>query len=216
MKPLFACCLFLLFPLLIAVGCAGPGASNAPPPPSIAKPIHVASADLAVTLTRVMGAGDKGSLVGDPGWHEYILDIENRGTGLLAINTVKLLSPNGRYVESATTYGQIIEPPDLGTELAGDVAERAAGMAAGQFIPYGGKIFSILSGAASATSASGKARAKRDFTSRVLNQVELAPAGRVTGSAFLPNIPGARVLTVKYNQGGMADYIDIPLPPPEP
>ena len=58
-----------------------------------------------------MAAGDKGSLIKDPGWHEYILEIENRGAGLLTIHTVEILSPNGRYLKGATTYEQITARP---------------------------------------------------------------------------------------------------------
>ena len=115
-------------------------------------------------------------------------------------------------MDSASAYEQITAPPDVGAELAGDVAETAAGMAAGQFIPYGGKIISVLSSAASASSAEAMAQAKRTFVMRVLKNVELAPAGKVEGSAFLPNITRTKALVVEYVQYGTTNRIEIPLP----
>jgi hypothetical protein len=206
--------LFLIFSLLVATGCAGTSASNAPPPPAITKPIQAGSADISVTLIRVLGVGDKETLIRDPGWHEYILDIENRGRGRLLVHTVRIIGPNGRYLDGASTYEEITKPPDIVLEVAGDVAEQAAGTAAGQFIPYGGQIFGILSKAASASSEAEKKRARRRFDYRVLDGVELAASGRMNGSAFLPNIPGARALVVTYTLGGSVDTIEIPLPVP--
>jgi hypothetical protein len=115
-------------------------------------------------------------------------------------------------VDSASAYEQITAPPDVGAELVGDVAETAAGMAAGQFIPFGGKIFGVLSSGASAWSAEEKAQAKRAFALRVLKNVELASAGKVEGSAFLPNITGAKTLVVDYAQDNTTNRIEIPLP----
>ena len=115
-------------------------------------------------------------------------------------------------MDSASAYEQITAPPNVGVELAGDVAETAAGIAAGQIIPYGGKIFSVLSSAASASSAGAKANAKRAFMLRVLKNVELAPAGKVEGSAFLPNITRPKALVVDYIQDGTTNRIEIPLP----
>ena len=85
-------------------------------------------------------------------------------------------------------------------------------MAAGQFIPYAGQLIGVLSRAASTSNAAEKEKAKRAFASRLLNGIELAPEGRVHGSAFLPNIPQARTLVVKYTQVGATDYLEIPLP----
>ena len=61
-------------------------------------------------------------------------------------------------------------------------------------------------------SARSRARAEREFSSRVLNNMELAPGGRATGSAFLPNVPGARSVVVQYNQGGTISLLEVPLP----
>ncbi len=207
---------YFLLPLLVltltVVGCAGPKVSKAPSANSMAGPIRVKSADLAVALIRIAEQGNKGTLIEDPGWREYVIEIENLSTNDLTVQNVKLLNQDGRYVDSASAYEQITAPPDVGAELAGDVAETAAGMAAGQFIPYGGKIISVLSSAASASSAEAKANAKRAFMLRVLKNVELAPAGKVEGSAFLPNITKAKALVVDYVQDGTTNRIEIPLP----
>ena len=204
---------YFLLPLLVltlsVVGCAGSRAPSANP---MAGPIRVNSADLAVALIRIAEQGNKGTLIEDPGWREYVIEIENLGTNALTVHNVKLLNQDGRYIDSASAYEQITAPPDVGAELAGDVAETAAGMAVGQFIPYGGKIFGVLSSAASASSAEAKARAKRTFGLRVLKNVELAPAGKVEGSAFLPNIVRAKALVVDYVQYGTTNRIEIPLP----
>ena len=211
---------YFLLPLLVLtlsiVGCAGPMVSKAPSANSMAGPIRVSSADLAAALIRIAEQGNKGTLIEDPGWREYVIEIENLSTNALTVQNVKLLNQDGRYVDSASAYEQITAPPDVGAELAGDVAETAAGMAAGQFIPFGGKIISVLSSAASASSAEAKAQAKRTFVLRVLKNVELAPAGKVEGSAFLPNITRAKALVVDYVQYGTTNRIEIPLPMQEP
>ncbi len=208
---------FFLLPLLVltltAVGCAGPKAQSAT---SMANPIRMKSANLAVALIRIAEHGDKETLVEDPGWREYVIEIENISASALTVQNVKLLNQDGVYVDSASAYEQITAPPDVGAELAGDVAERAAGMAAGQIIPFGGQIFSVLSSAVSAASDGANANAKRVFVLRVLKNVELAPTGKVERSAFLPNITEAKVLVLDYAQEGKPYRIEIPLPMQEP
>ena len=207
---------YILLPLLVltltVVGCAGPKVSKAPSASSMAGPIRVKSADLAVALIRIAEQGNKGTLIEDPGWREYVFEIENLSTKDLTVQNVKLLNQDGRYVDSASAYEQITAPPDVGAELAGDVAETAAGMAAGMFIPYGGSLFSVLSSAASSSSAGATASAKRAFMLRVLKNVELAPAGKVEGSAFLPNVTRPKALVIDYIQDGMTNRIEIPVP----
>jgi hypothetical protein len=207
----------LLLPLvgltLTAVDCAGPKAQSAT---SMAIPIRAESADLAVALIRTAGQGDQGSLVENPGWREYVIEIENISTSVLTVQNVKLLNQDGVYVDSASAHEQITAQPDVGAELAGDVAGQAAGMAAGQIIPFGGQIYGVLSSAVSASSAEGKANAKRTFALRVLKNVELAPAGKVERSAFLPNVTRAKVLVVDYAKDGTTRRLEIPLPLQEP
>jgi hypothetical protein len=201
-KPLMLRHSYFLLPLLVltvtGVGCAGPKASKAPNTISMEDPIRVQSADLAVALIRIDEKGNKETLVEDPGWLEYVIEIENLSTNALTVQNVKLLNQDGRYVDSASAYEEITAPPDVGAELAGDVAQSAAGIAAGQIIPYGGSIFSVLSSAASAWSA--------------VKNVELAPAGELEGSAFLPNMTRPKALVVDYTQEGTTNRIEIPLP----
>ncbi|MGD8365301.1 MAG: hypothetical protein PVG81_00295 [Desulfobacterales bacterium] len=203
--PLFAL-------ILTGVGCAGPKATKAPSAISIVDPIRVQSADLAVALIRIAEKGNKETLVEDPGWLEYVIEIENLSANALTVQNVKLLNQDGRYVDSASAYEQITAPPDVGAELAGDVAQSAAGIAAGQMIPYGGSIFGVLSSAASAWSAGTKKQATRVFRSRMLKNVELAPAGELEGSAFLPNMTRPKALVVDYTQDVTTNRIEIPLP----
>jgi hypothetical protein len=178
----------------------------------MSEPVRVVSADMAVSLLRIMHQGDDGTLIQDPGWSEFVLDIKNiSGTPCVVMN-VKLLNQNGRYVDSAAAFEQIMAPPDPGTELAGDVAQTAAGIAAGQVIPYGGTILGLLSGAASASSAGERAQAKGIFMLRVLKNIELAPGGRMEGSAFLPNISQPKTLIVDYEQYDVVNRLEIPLP----
>ena len=204
---------YFLLPLLVltltAVGCAGP---KAPSAKLMTGPIQVKSADLAVALIRIAEQGEKETLVEDPGWREYVIEIENISNSALTVQNVKLLNQDGTYVDSASAYEQITAPPDVAAELAGDVAQKAAGMAAGQIIPFGGQLFSVVSSAVSVSSTGAKANAKRAFVLRVLKNVELAPAGKVERSAFLPNIPNAKVLVVDYAQDGTTYRVEVPLP----
>jgi hypothetical protein len=194
---------------LTTAGCSGQKASS---PNSMANPIRVKSAGLALALIRIAEQGDKETLVEDPGWREYVIEIENISANDLTIQNVKLLGQDGAYVDSASAYEQITAPPNVGAEMASDVAGTAAGMAAGQIIPFGGNIFSVLSHTVSASSADAKANAQHTFGSRVLKNVELAPAGKVERSAFLPNILKTKVLVVDYVQDGTTSRIEIPLP----
>ena len=208
---------YFLVPLLVlaltVVGCAGPKTQSVN---SMSNPIRMKSANLAVALIKIAEQGDKETLVEDPGWREYVIEIENISNNTLTVQNVKLLNQDGSYVDSASAYEQITAPPDVAAELAGDVAEKAAGMAAGQIIPFGGQIFSVLSSAVSASSAGAKENAKHAFVLRVLKNVELAPAGKVERSAFLPNITKAKVVVVDYAQDGRTYRIEIPLPMKEP
>jgi hypothetical protein len=205
--------LLLLFVLpVFVVGCSGQQAGKQPSLYAMNESIRVSSADLAVLLKRISHQGDDETLIEDPGWSEFVLEIKNTSGTPFVIMNVKLLNQSGRYVDSAAVYEQIIAPPDAGTELAGDVAQTAAGIAAGQVIPYGGTILGLLSGAASVSSAGDRAQAKGIFMLRVLKNIELAPGGRMEGSAFLPNIAQPKTLIVDYVQHGVVNRLEIPLP----
>lgn len=212
-----SCVLFYLLTLaLTLVGCAGPKVSQTPGPFSTAEPIRVQSDDIVAVLIGIAKQGDQGTLIEDPGWREYVIEIENLSTNTFIVENVKLLNQEGRYVDSASVYEHITAPPDVGVELAGDVAGTAAGVAAGQIIPYGGTIFSVISSAVSTTSVETKAHAKRVFMLRVLKNIELAPAGKVQGSAFLPNITSPKTLVLDYGRDGTTHRIEIPLSIQEP
>lgn len=205
-------CLFLIVLVLFTLGCAGTKVSMAPSPNPLTEFIRVESTDLTITLLKIIGPDDEGTLIEDPGWSEYILEIENISANPLTIHDVKILNLDGRYEDSASTYEQIIAPPDVRVELASDAAKTAAGVAAGLIIPFGGSILSLISRAISASSASTKAKAKLNFNLRVLKKVELVPMEKMKGSAFLPNIKAAKALAMDYVLIGTIKYVQIPLP----
>lgn len=203
--------LFFVVLALTATGCAKPEVTKPPRPASTTDPILYESRNLRIAFLGYVGAGSEGTLVKDPGWSEYVIEAKNLGRRPLVVRNVKLLDRNGRYLDSASSYEEITAPPDAAYELAGSIAKSAAGTVAGQVIPYGGYLVRIFSGAAAASAAEGRQSAKRAFALRVLKNVELAPAGRVTGSAFLPNIANSKALTIDYEAGGTKERIEIPL-----
>jgi hypothetical protein len=195
---------------LMTAGCGGSKlAEKADRPPT---PIQVQTSDLKVTLAGILGVDDEGTLVKDEGWREYVLEVENLSFEDLTVKNVKLLNPTGRYIDSASAYDQIIVPPNTTLEVAGDVAKTAAGFAAGQIIPYGGFLVSMLSSATSTATSGTKGNAQRTFVVRVLKGVELAPGGKVAGSAFLPDIPDAKELVIDYLRGSENGRVEIALP----
>ena len=197
--------------VLIIAGCAAPPAARDPSPAPAAKGVQRESAHISVRLMGVLSAGDQSTLVKDPGWLEYILAVENISKRTLQVYNVKLLNHEGRYLDSASSYDQIIVPPNTATEVAGKVATSAASSAAGQVIPYGGTIAGILSSALSASAAESAARARQELDQRKLKDVELAPAGKITGSAFLPRVPDAKALVLDYGHGEQMNRLEIPL-----
>lgn len=193
------------------LGCTGPRTAQPPIPILNDEKVQFRSADLDIRLVGALGAGNEGTLVLDAGWVEYLLEIENRGKRPLTIYNVKLLTRDGRYLDSAADYEEITAPPDAASELAEDIAKRSAGIAAGQVIPYGGAIVGILSGAVSASAAQTGANAQREFVLRRLKEVELAPGGRVQGSAFLPAIQSPKSLVLDCGCGGKTERIELSL-----
>jgi hypothetical protein len=215
---------YLALPLILGAvaGCGGspdratpaptPAPTQAPAPAPRAVQAQFRSADLSVRLIGVVGAEQaKGAQVPDPGWLEYLLEVENRGTRSLTVHNVKLLTPEGRYLDSAADYAELAAPPDTAKVLAQDVAVRSVGIAAGQVIPYGGTIVGLLSGVASASSAQAQANARREFALRKIKEVELAPGGRMTGSAFLPRIQNPKALILDWGRGNDAQRAELPL-----
>ena len=198
--------------LMVCAGCAQPKHEGSQIAAPTTKVIRFESKDLRVTLVAVIGVEQERSLVRNPGWLEYVLSIENLGSSDLTVQNVKLLNRNGRYVDSASTYQQITVAPDVSTQVAGTVARSAGGSVAGSFIPYGGSIVSVISSAVTASAAEDEADAKRLFALRVLKDVELAPNGRVNGSAFLPEIEGAKSLVIRYRITGEVKTLVMALP----
>jgi hypothetical protein len=82
--------LLLIVVVLSAVGCAGSEVSKVPPPNPLAETIRVESTDLTVTLLQIIGPDDEGTVFENPGWSEYILEIENLSTNPLTIQNVKI------------------------------------------------------------------------------------------------------------------------------
>lgn len=202
----------LLFMACVVAGCAAQNTAKVPDGYTLSAPVLVETDEVTVALLRIVDFGTKGTLIKDPGWRDYVITIHNHSENAFIIKNVKVLNQEGRYLDSASAYDQIIATPDAGIVLAGDATDSVAGIAAGQVIPFGGTLYGVLSGAAAASSTGAKARAKRDFSLRVLKNIELAPGGKVEGSAFLPHIVRPKLVVVDYFQDGRNHRIEIPLP----
>jgi hypothetical protein len=150
----------------------------------------------------------------DAGWLEYELLLENRGSTSLLVSSVKLLTASGRYLPAAANYAETVSPPSAAYGIAGEVATSAAGVAAGQVVPYGGLFVRAIADIAEASSADARARAEQRFRLRRVAAVELAPGGRMEGSAFLPRVPDAQALAVDFSYEGAARRVMLPVPRP--
>jgi len=201
---------------LINGACAGPEVAEKPYSAKTGHLVRFESSELDIQVVGIIGVEHGYTLVGDPGWREYLFQIKNLSDMPLTVKNVKLINVEGRYLESAAAYEQIIKPPDAATEVAGDIATDAAGIAVGQVIPYGGFIFRAFSSVASASSAGARADAKRSFLVRVLKNVELAPKGQVRGSAFFQNIDYPKALIIDYVLDDSPKRIEIPMPTKQP
>lgn len=197
-----------------AAGCSTPPTTDGVPEQRFAQPIETQADGLGVALVGVLAAGHPQTLVRDAGWREYLLQVENRGDAPLVIETVKLLNGEGRYLDSATDYAEINAPPDPSDRVAAGVARSTAGVVAGQIVPFGGYLVSVVSTTASAAGANATGNDRQDFAMRRLKAVELAPGGRVSGSAFLPNILDPRTLVLDYSRGEQQGRARIELPRP--
>jgi len=203
-------CLALVLPVLIAVaGCTAPTATREPSPATVVDAQEYRATGIRVRLIKALRSGDRGTLLASPGWVEYVFAIANTGSSPLRIHDVNLLNADGRYLASAASYEQIVAPPDAG----GRVATRTAGAAVGQVVPFGGVIAGVISEAISASTAESRENAKRVFDRHKLKSVELAPAGKMTGSAFLPDLAAheAKALIVSYGHGNQTKRLEIRL-----
>jgi len=204
-----AALILVLSVLITAVGCTAPTVTRETSPAAVAQAGEYRSTGIRIRLINALRAGDRGTLLKSPGWVEYVLAVANTGSRPLTIHDVKLLNAAGRYLASAASYEQVIAPPNAG----GRVAATTAGAAVGQIIPFGGAIVGIISEAVSASTTESRESAGRAFERRKLKAVELAPAGKMTGSAFLPDIPAneAKALVVSYGHGNQSRRIEIRL-----
>jgi len=208
-------CSILIAAVLGTASCAGPEArqsslSAQSPLPGLA----LETKHLAVELAGIVDSDTPDSLVQDAGWREYRLTLVNRFAGPLTIRNVRLLTAEGRYVESAGNYSEIVAPPDPAEMIAGNVVRQGAGVAAGQFIPFGGTLVGLVTNSASALSTQKQTDARRAFALRKLKKVELAPGGKVSGSAFLPVVPNVRFLVIDYAAGNNDERLEIPFDNP--
>lgn len=201
--------LALVLLVLIAAGCTAPTATREPSPAAVAGAGEYRSTGIRIRLTNALRAGDRGTLLEGPGWVEYVFAIDNTGSSPLRIHDVKLLNADGRYLDSAASYEQIIAPPDVG----GQVAASTAGAAVGQIVLFGGTIVGIISDAVSASTAESRENAKRAFERHKLKSVELAPAGKITGSAYLPDLAAdqAKALVISYGHDDQTKRLEIRL-----
>jgi hypothetical protein len=197
----------------LLVACAGPQTGVETAPPVRYQPVASSSDSVDVRLVGVLDAGNNGTLVSDPGWLEFLVEVHNGRRQALTITDLKVLTPQGRYVASATAYDQITTPPGASAELAGEIAARSAGIAAGQAIPYGGTIVGLVRGAMADSTARSRSELEREFAVRLLNNVELAPGGRVTGSAFLPNVANPRTLVLDWRTSARNGRVELELKP---
>jgi hypothetical protein len=207
MKKLLVCILSAAF----LAGCAGTPSSRQTVGKPAAEGPRFRSPELSIRLIGALGEEDDGSLVRNPGWLEYLLEIENLGSRPLRVDNVKLLTDQGRYLDSAVEFAQLEQPPSVAEDVAEDIAVRSAGIAASQVIPYGGTIVGIVRGVLTASASDADARAANEFALRRIKSVELAPAGRFSGSAFLPRVEKPRALVVDWGQGAETERIELPL-----
>lgn len=204
--------LLLLVAALSAVN--GCGAPKHLPPEGEASPVaptEVQAAGLSVRLIDTVTAKDERALVKDPGWLEYRLEIRNLGREPVTILNVKLLTFQGRYLDSASNDDEIMSPPDSGADVGGEIARRGAGIAAGQVIPYGGAIVGILSSAIMSASSQDSAETRHERFMRRIKDVELAPGGSFNGSAFLPRTQDAQALALNCERDKHTTQVVLPL-----
>jgi len=173
---------------LLSVGCANARHGGRSPGSAGIR----ADADRGRWAPRHAGARAGADASSDADWVECELLLENRGDAPLAVSTVKLLTESGRYLPAAATLARPWRQPNAAYDIAGNVATSAAGVAAGQLIPYGGLVVQAIAGVAEASSADTRAKAEHRFRLRRIAGVELAPGGHMEGNAFFPRVADRR------------------------
>ncbi len=199
----------LLLVAVIAAGCATP---DQPPGPGAERRFHPVGAEvngLEVTLTRLFPTL---SHQPEASWWEYELSLANRGPTPVAVRDVKLLTASGRYLQPARSYGETQAAPNVGASVAGDVATGAAGIAAGQVVPYGGLVVTAISSLVRESGAESRVGSEQRFRLRHVPGVELAPGGRMVGSVFFPAAGDARSLEIEVSRQDKLRSASLPLP----
>ena len=193
---------------LFSVGCTTLATSEEHQPVSAFESVRAEVDGLSATLVRVLTSRDTAS---DVGWFECELLLENRGDAPLLVSTVKLLTMSGRYLPAAAEHREILSPPSAAYDIAGGVATSAAGVAAGQVIPYGGLVVQAIAGVAEASSAEARASAEQRFRLRRLAAVELAAGGHMEGNAYFPRVSDPEALVIDFSQHGTEQRATLPL-----
>lgn len=199
----------LLLVVIILAGCAPPEQTPGRGAERRFPPVSIEVNGLAVTLTRVSPTCSRQP---EAGWWEYELSLANRGPTPVAVRDVKLLTASGRYLQPARVYGETQAAPLVGASVAGDVATGAAGIAAGQVVPYGGLVVTAISSLVRESGAENRVGSEQRFRLRHVPGVELAPGGKMIGSVFFPAVGDARSLEIEVTRQGKARSASLPLP----
>ncbi len=182
------------------------------PTPSPSAGAELVTRQLSVRVLDVLTAGSPGTVVQAPGWRDYRIEITNRSDQPLMIHAVKVRGSEGRWFAGAEDVSDLDAPPDVAAQVAGDIAARGAGIAAGQVIPYGGTVVGLLSGAARANARQEQASRDRRFQMQHLSNIELAAGARWIGSAYLPDIQAPEALAIDWHLlGGTVQRVELPL-----
>lgn len=211
--------------LLVVVLLASACATSTDTGPSTAGPVATAFAGNAPSATAAAGlrvslleiAAPTGREI-DRGWRAYRLLLEHPGPGMVRISNVRLQTSAGQLVAPAGSHAELQARPERpagrAQDLGGQVATRAAGIAAGQVLPFGGLMVQALSGVGTAAMAEAGVRAERAFRQHSVEGLELAPGARTEGQVWFPAeiTPVALVLVV--TEGADWEHLSLPLVPP--
>ncbi len=135
------------------------------------------------------------------GWLLGEFQLENRGKQPILLSGVKLLTAGGRYLKPAASYDEVLAPPGTGEQVAGTIATSAAGVAAGQVIPFGGVLVHTLTGIARGSNTEARALEEQRFRLRQMLGAELAPGGRMEASVYFPFVDSPQAVVIEVTQG---------------
>jgi len=216
--------LFLVSLVLLALtsgwvlGCARVDTTGSGPVASTFHPIEAEVNGLWLRLIRLhpdrSGEGVREGtreLVG--GWLVGEFQLENRGKQPILLSGVKLLTAGGRYLKPAASYDEVLAPPGAGDHVAGTIATSAAGVAAGQVIPFGGVLVHTISGIARGSNTEARALEEQRFRLSQMLGAELAPGGRMEGSAYFPFVATPQAVVIEVTQGNRVKSTVLSLNP---